>query len=167
MASVMRATRACPCTPLYRSIGRECSVGPPLTVNSRRRVRVSSRGEARTGAPPASIAGMTRDRRTGSTPRYVGLRPASAKASRIASASSRKRDTECEMALRRALWQRGLRYRLAVRDLPGRPDIVFARERVLVFCDGDFWHGRNLAARVRKLALGHTRHIGYSRSART
>ena len=53
------------------------------------------------------------------------------------------------------LWQRGLRYRLAVATLPGRPDIVFTRERVAVFCDGDFWHGRNLAERVAKLSQGH------------
>jgi DNA mismatch endonuclease (patch repair protein) len=30
-----------------------------------------------------------------------------------------------------------------VTHLPGRPDIVFSRARVVVFCDGDFWHGRN------------------------
>lgn len=98
---------------------------------------------------------MARRRRNGSAPRYVGLRPASAKASRMASASSRKRDTNCEVILRRTLWERGLRYRLAVRDLPGHPDIVFARARLVVFCDGDFWHGRRLPARLRKLAQGH------------
>jgi DNA mismatch endonuclease (patch repair protein) len=42
-----------------------------------------------------------------------------------------------------------------VADLPGRPDIVFVGARVAVFCDGDFWHGRNLRERVRKLKRGH------------
>jgi DNA mismatch endonuclease (patch repair protein) len=40
-------------------------------------------------------------------------------------------------------------------DLPGRPDIVFRRQRVAIFCDGDFWHGRNLSERLAKLSGGH------------
>ena len=40
-------------------------------------------------------------------------------------------------------------------ELPGRPDIAFLRARVVVFCDGDFWHGRNLKERLRKLSRGH------------
>jgi DNA mismatch endonuclease (patch repair protein) len=48
----------------------------------------------------------------------------------------------------------GLRFRKNVRDLPGRPDIVFRRHRVAVFCDGDFWHGRNWIQRRRKLKQG-------------
>lgn len=89
------------------------------------------------------------------TPRYDGLAPASPRASAAARGASRKRDTRCEVALRRALWRLGLRYRVDVAALPGRPDIVFRRERVAVFCDGDFWHGRELAARRAKLAAGH------------
>lgn len=57
--------------------------------------------------------------------------------------------------LRRALFARGLRYRVARVGLPGKPDVVFGRARVVVFCDGDFWHGRDLAARIEKLARGH------------
>lgn len=52
----------------------------------------------------------------------------------------RGRDTSCEVALRRELHRRGLRYRLR-RDLPGKPDVVFVRARVAVFVDGCFWHG--------------------------
>jgi DNA mismatch endonuclease (patch repair protein) len=59
------------------------------------------------------------------------------------------------VALRRELWQRGLRYRLHVLALPGKPDIVFPKHRVVVFCDGDFWHGRHLQARLERLASGH------------
>jgi DNA mismatch endonuclease (patch repair protein) len=37
------------------------------------------------------------------------------------------------------------------RELPGSPDILFPRQRVAVFCDGDFWHGRDWPALRRKL----------------
>jgi DNA mismatch endonuclease, patch repair protein len=83
------------------------------------------------------------------------LKPASAKASTIARMAARKADTRCELLLRRELWRRGLRYRLHLADLPGRPDIVFPKNRIVVFCDGDFWHGRDIDARVAKLAAGH------------
>jgi len=47
-----------------------------------------------------------------------------------------------------------LRYRKNVETLPGKPDIVFARARVVVFCDGDFWHGRNWEEQKPKLCQG-------------
>lgn len=50
-----------------------------------------------------------------------------------------------EVELRRALHALGLRYRTYRHDLPGRPDIVFPTQRVAVFVDGDYWHGRLLA----------------------
>lgn len=57
--------------------------------------------------------------------------------------------------LRRVLWQLGLRYRLHAKNLPGNPDIIFRRSKVAIFVDGDFWHGRNLDERLRRLARGH------------
>jgi DNA mismatch endonuclease (patch repair protein) len=75
-------------------------------------------------------------------PSYQGLRPASEAASRVMRAN-RKKDTAHEVLLRRALWRLGLRYRKHVAGLPGHPDLVFARARVVIFCDGDFWHGRD------------------------
>jgi DNA mismatch endonuclease (patch repair protein) len=64
-------------------------------------------------------------------------------------AAVRSQDTACELALRQELWRRGLRYRVyagrvAGSILPGRPDLIFSRARVIVFIDGDFWHGRLL-----------------------
>ena len=56
-------------------------------------------------------------------------------------------NTSPEMTLRRALWKRGLRYRVNVTHLPGKPDIVFSKARIAVFCDGDYWHGHNWALR--------------------
>jgi DNA mismatch endonuclease, patch repair protein len=55
-----------------------------------------------------------------------------------------RRDTPAELALRRELHRRGLRYRVdirPVRTLSRRADIVFSRARVAVFCDGCYWHG--------------------------
>ena len=52
----------------------------------------------------------------------------------------RTRDTEPELALRRELHRRGLRYRVSVTDLPGRPDIALTRAKIAVFVDGCFWH---------------------------
>jgi DNA mismatch endonuclease (patch repair protein) len=46
-----------------------------------------------------------------------------------------------ELALRRALHARGVRFRLHRRDLPGTPDVVLSRARIAVFVDGCFWHG--------------------------
>lgn len=88
-------------------------------------------------------------------PSFSGFSPASRRASEVARSSSRKRGTRCELDLRRALGQLGVRYGLRNADLPGLPDLVFRRQRVVVFCDGDFWHGRDLDARVARLAKGH------------
>jgi DNA mismatch endonuclease (patch repair protein) len=52
----------------------------------------------------------------------------------------RGRDTKPEMVIRRGLHARGLRYRLHDRALPGRPDLVFPRYRLVVFLHGCFWH---------------------------
>lgn len=57
------------------------------------------------------------------------------------------KDTRPELELRKALWHEGLRYRVNYKDLPGKPDIVFTKWKVVVFCDGDFWHGHNWAIR--------------------
>ena len=86
-------------------------------------------------------------------PSFRHLRSSSPQATR-ALAGSQANDTRCEVLLRLALWAMGLRYRKNVRALPGRPDVVFPTERVVVFCDGDFWHGHHWGARRRRLAAG-------------
>jgi len=53
------------------------------------------------------------------------------------------RDTKPELMLRRGLHASGFRYRLNVRDLPGRPDIVFPGRRAVLFAHGCFWHGHD------------------------
>lgn len=51
-----------------------------------------------------------------------------------------RESTGPELALRKHLHSAGLRYRVHVRDLPGRPDIALTRARIAVFVDGCFWH---------------------------
>lgn len=90
---------------------------------------------------------------TGKAPSFKGLKPASEVASRVKSANRRK-DTLHEVLLRSHLWRLGLRFRKNVTALPGKPDIVFSGAKVVVFCDGDFWHGRNWQSRQEKLSRG-------------
>jgi DNA mismatch endonuclease (patch repair protein) len=52
----------------------------------------------------------------------------------------RSSDTSPELAIRRELHKRGLRYTLGNKDLPGKPDVVFRRKRIAVFVHGCFWH---------------------------
>ena len=61
--------------------------------------------------------------------------------------SIKSNNTKPEQALRKELWSRGLRYRKNVRTLPGKPDLVFKKARLIVFCDGDYWHGHNWVLR--------------------
>lgn len=51
------------------------------------------------------------------------------------------KDTKPELIVRRYLWSRGYRYRKNVRGLPGTPDIVLRKYRVVIFVHGCFWHG--------------------------
>lgn len=50
-------------------------------------------------------------------------------------------DTTPEMIVRRWIWQKGFRYRLHVRSLPGTPDIVIRKLKTVIFVNGCFWHG--------------------------
>lgn len=52
----------------------------------------------------------------------------------------RGRDTKIEIAIRKALFSQGYRYRINRRDLPGRPDIVLPKHRAVVLVHGCFWH---------------------------
>ena len=62
----------------------------------------------------------------------------------------RGKDTKPEMAVRRALFAAGFRFRLHRRDLPGAPDVVLPGPRVAVFVHGCFWH-RHMACGLAKL----------------
>lgn len=53
------------------------------------------------------------------------------------------KDTAIELTLRKALWERGHRYRKNYKGLPGHPDIVFTKYKIAIFCDGEFFYGKN------------------------
>lgn len=60
----------------------------------------------------------------------------------------RSRDTKPEMAVRQALHALGFRFRLQRKDLPGRPDIVLPRHRLVIFVHGCFWHRHENCSRA-------------------
>ncbi len=53
----------------------------------------------------------------------------------------RSKETKPEVAFRKMLWHNGIRYRKNVKKLPGSPDIVLGKHKLIVFIDGEFWHG--------------------------
>lgn len=57
--------------------------------------------------------------------------------------------TKIEKILEKELWARGLRYRKNVKSVIGKPDIVFLRDKIAVFCDSEFWHGFNWEERKK------------------
>lgn len=62
-------------------------------------------------------------------------------------------DTKIEVMLRKSLWERGYRYRKNYAGLPGKPDIVLMKYKIAIFCDGEFFHGKDweiLSARLKK-----------------
>lgn len=62
------------------------------------------------------------------------------------------RDTTLERIVRSELYKRGFRFRKHVKDLPGKPDVVFTKAKVVVFIDGDFWHGYRFSTWERKIS---------------
>ena len=56
----------------------------------------------------------------------------------------RGKNTSIELKLRKALWARGIRYRVNCKDVFGKPDICFKGKKVAVFCDSEYWHGKYL-----------------------
>lgn len=55
----------------------------------------------------------------------------------------RAKDSGIEITLRRALWMKGYRYRKNYAVLPGKPDIALTKEKIAIFCDGEFFHGKD------------------------
>ncbi len=53
------------------------------------------------------------------------------------------KDTSIEIILRKKLWEKGYRYRKNLNNLPGNPDIVLTKYKIAVFCDGEFFHGKD------------------------
>ena len=62
---------------------------------------------------------------------------------RKAMQSNHGKDTKIEILLRKALWHNGVRYRKNYKLFSCTPDIVITKHKIAIFCDGDFWHGKN------------------------
>ena len=55
----------------------------------------------------------------------------------------KNKDTDIELLLRKKLWERGYRYRKNFKELPGKPDIALTKYKIAVFCDSEFFHGKD------------------------
>ncbi len=67
----------------------------------------------------------------------------------------RSKDTTIEIALRKALWAKGYRYRKNYKELPGKPDIVLTKYKVAIFCDSEFFHGKDWEVLKPRLERGN------------
>ena len=59
--------------------------------------------------------------------------------------------TSTEVILAKALWVKGYRYRKNDRSVLGKPDITFKKIKIAVFCDGEFWHGKDWDVKRKKI----------------
>ena len=64
------------------------------------------------------------------------------------------KDTSIEIMLRKALWNKGIRYRKNDKRLPGAPDIVITKYKIAIFCDSEFFHGKDWEVLKPKLEKG-------------
>jgi DNA mismatch endonuclease (patch repair protein) len=63
----------------------------------------------------------------------------------------KSKDTHIELLLRKALWHEGIRYRKNYSILLGKPDIAITRYKIAIFCDGEFWHGKDWPKKKEKI----------------
>ncbi|MFZ2901210.1 MAG: very short patch repair endonuclease [Saprospiraceae bacterium] len=61
--------------------------------------------------------------------------------------SIRNKGSKIEATLAKALWKKGYRYRRNYRGVYGTPDIVFTKYKLAIFCDSEFWHGKDWGAK--------------------
>ena len=66
----------------------------------------------------------------------------------------RSKDTSIECLLRKALWNEGFRYRKNYGKLPGKPDIVLTKYKIAIFCDSEFFHGKDWDSLKAQLSRG-------------
>ena len=68
---------------------------------------------------------------------------------------------KAETYLAKILWHRGIRYRKNYAELPGSPDIAITSQKVAIFVDGEFWHGKEWE--VKKKGCPESENIGYKK----
>ena len=64
------------------------------------------------------------------------------------------KDTKIELVLRKALWNKGYRYRKNYKKLPGCPDIALTKYKIAIFCDSEFFHGKDWEVLKPRLEKG-------------
>jgi DNA mismatch endonuclease (patch repair protein) len=64
------------------------------------------------------------------------------------------KDTSIEIILRKALWHHGYRYRKNYKKLPGRPDIAITKYKIAIFCDSEYFHGKDWTEKKSRVAAG-------------
>ena len=67
----------------------------------------------------------------------------------------KSKDTKIEVVLRKELWHRGYRYRKNYNELPGKPDIVLTKQKIVIFCDSEFFHGKDWEVLKPRLEKGN------------
>jgi len=60
----------------------------------------------------------------------------------------KNKNTNIEIILRKGLFKKGYRFRVK-NSVFGKPDIIFPTQKIAIFCDGDFWHGKNYKQEVK------------------
>ena len=75
-------------------------------------------------------------------------------------------DTKIEVLLRKALWQKGYRYRKNYKGLPGKPDIALTKYKIAIFCDGEFFHGKDWEVLKPRLEKGDNSEYSISKISR-
>ena len=78
----------------------------------------------------------------------------------------RSKDTGIEVQLRKALWKKGYRYRKNYAALPGKPDIVLIKCKIAIFCDGEFFHGKDWEILKPRLENGKNKEYWISKISR-
>ena len=78
----------------------------------------------------------------------------------------RSKDTGIEVKLRKTLWHKGYRYRKNYKELPGKPDIVLMKYKIVIFCDSEFFHGKDWPELEKRILRGSNSEYWYGKVTR-
>lgn len=78
----------------------------------------------------------------------------------------KSQDTSIEVKLRKALWKKGFRYRKNYSKLPGKPDIALTKYKIAIFCDSEFFHGKDWEILKPRLERGDNSQYWLNKIAR-
>ncbi len=76
------------------------------------------------------------------------------------------KDTSIEVKLRKSLWRKGYRYRKNYDKLPGKPDIALTKYKIAIFCDSEFFHGKDWEVLKPRLEGGNNSQYWISKISR-